>query len=121
MSADNDSVEVLLLEQRVKTLETIALKTEPMLTQILSAIKSLELMLQHAAENHRGLSERVADHEVRIRASEAKHIDTTDHETRLRKLENDSAQTWYLKPMSYTAFIGAIGAIAAAVWKSVGH
>lgn len=119
--AKEPAVEVLLIEQRVSALEAIATKTEPLLNQILTAVQGLEITLRHAAENHRGLSERVEDHEARLRITESKHNASDDHETRLRKLETEAAQTWYLKPLSYSAFLAAMGAFAAAVWKLVAY
>ena len=121
MNEHNANVEVLLLEQRVKVLESIAVRIEPQLNQILTAVQSLHLTMTHAAENHRKLAETVSDHERRIRANESRHNASEDHESRLRKIETAQSETWYLKPLSYAGFIAAIGAIASAMWKAAGH
>lgn len=121
MTERNPVVEVLLLEQRVKALETIAVRTEPLLNQILAAVQSLQLTMTHAAENHKALADIVADHERRIRVNEGRHTASEDHEARLCKIETAQAETWYLKPMSYAGFVAAIGAVASAMWKVTGH
>lgn len=117
----NDELELALLRQRVDTLEGIALRTEPMLAQILAAVEALKMMMSHATENHKALSERVSDHEIRMRSSEAKTATIGDHEARIRTLEKAESETWYIKPLSYALFIGCLGAISAALWKLLGH
>jgi chromosome segregation ATPase len=121
MNDKDEAVEIALLEQRVKQLELIALKTEPMLAQILAAVEALKLMLSHANENHKQLSDRVTDHETRLRAAETKISTIGDHEDRLRKLEKADNEIWYIKPMSYSLFIGILGAVATATWKFMVH
>lgn len=117
----NEEVEIALVKQRVETLEGIALRTEPMLAQILAALEALKMMMSHAKENHDALSERVSDHEARIRSSESKTSAIGDHEARIRTLEKADNEIWYIKPLSYSLFIGALTAIATAAWKLLGH